>query len=142
MERSPINDLELRTLLQENLTNDANDREIISQRDWTVILWRLRKDEDESLGKSVAFWQQLQWIWVIGLMESYFVFGVMCFLPRSSSYLSENRGFNLVPKTRCSNKHCAKIKKTNWVKKIEIDRINQNILIRIKKHDQVYQKKN
>jgi len=29
MERSPINDLELRTLLQENLTNDVNDREII-----------------------------------------------------------------------------------------------------------------
>lgn len=29
MERSPINDLELRTLLQENLTNDINDREII-----------------------------------------------------------------------------------------------------------------
>jgi cell filamentation protein len=29
MERSPINDLELRTLLQENLTNEANDREII-----------------------------------------------------------------------------------------------------------------
>ncbi|MNS79624.1 Adenosine monophosphate-protein transferase NmFic [compost metagenome] len=29
MERSPINDLELRTLLQENLTNHVNDREII-----------------------------------------------------------------------------------------------------------------
>ena len=29
MERSPINDLELRTLLQENLTSDVNDREII-----------------------------------------------------------------------------------------------------------------
>lgn len=29
MERSPINDLELRTLLQENLSNDVNDREII-----------------------------------------------------------------------------------------------------------------
>jgi cell filamentation protein len=29
MERSPINDLELRTLLHENLTNDVNDREII-----------------------------------------------------------------------------------------------------------------
>lgn len=29
MERSPINDLELRTLLQENLTNDVNNREII-----------------------------------------------------------------------------------------------------------------
>ncbi|MNG16990.1 Adenosine monophosphate-protein transferase NmFic [compost metagenome] len=29
MERSPINDLELRTLLQENLTNLVNDREII-----------------------------------------------------------------------------------------------------------------
>lgn len=29
MERSPINDLELRTLLQENLTNEVNDREII-----------------------------------------------------------------------------------------------------------------
>ena len=29
MERSPINDLELRTLLQENLTNEINNREII-----------------------------------------------------------------------------------------------------------------
>lgn len=29
MERSPINDLELRTLLQNNLTNEVNDREII-----------------------------------------------------------------------------------------------------------------
>ena len=29
MERSPINDLELRTLLQENLTNEVNNREII-----------------------------------------------------------------------------------------------------------------
>ena len=29
MERSPINDLELRTLLKENLTNDVNNREII-----------------------------------------------------------------------------------------------------------------
>ncbi|AOW09893.1 protein adenylyltransferase Fic [Flavobacterium gilvum] len=29
MERSPINDLELRILLQENLTNDVNNREII-----------------------------------------------------------------------------------------------------------------
>ena len=29
MERSPINGLELRTLLQENLTNDVNNREII-----------------------------------------------------------------------------------------------------------------
>jgi len=29
MERSPINDLELRTLLQENLTNDVHNREII-----------------------------------------------------------------------------------------------------------------
>jgi cell filamentation protein len=29
MERSPINDLELRTLLATNLTNEINDREII-----------------------------------------------------------------------------------------------------------------
>jgi len=29
MERSPINDLELRTLLQENLTNNVNEKEII-----------------------------------------------------------------------------------------------------------------
>ena len=29
MERSPINDLELRTLLKENLTNEVNNREII-----------------------------------------------------------------------------------------------------------------
>jgi len=29
MERSPINDLELRTLLQENLTNKVNEKEII-----------------------------------------------------------------------------------------------------------------
>jgi cell filamentation protein len=29
MERSPINDLELRTLLGENLTSDINDREIL-----------------------------------------------------------------------------------------------------------------
>jgi cell filamentation protein len=29
MERSPINDLELRTLLQENITDDVNNREII-----------------------------------------------------------------------------------------------------------------
>jgi cell filamentation protein len=29
MERSPINDLELRTLLSANLTNDINNREII-----------------------------------------------------------------------------------------------------------------
>lgn len=29
MERSPINDLELRTLLKENLTSDVNNREII-----------------------------------------------------------------------------------------------------------------
>jgi len=29
MERSPINDLELRTLLQENLTNEVDNREII-----------------------------------------------------------------------------------------------------------------
>jgi cell filamentation protein len=29
MERSPINDLEIRTLLQANLTNDINNREII-----------------------------------------------------------------------------------------------------------------
>lgn len=29
MERSPINDLELRTLLKENLTNDVNNRDII-----------------------------------------------------------------------------------------------------------------
>ena len=29
MERSPINDLELRTLLVENLTNDIDNREII-----------------------------------------------------------------------------------------------------------------
>jgi len=29
MERSPINDLELRTLLSKNLTNKINDREII-----------------------------------------------------------------------------------------------------------------
>lgn len=29
MERSPINDLELRTLLKENLTNDVDNREII-----------------------------------------------------------------------------------------------------------------
>lgn len=29
VERSPINDLELRTLLQENLTNEVDDREII-----------------------------------------------------------------------------------------------------------------
>ena len=29
MERSPINDLELRTLLKENLTNEVDNREII-----------------------------------------------------------------------------------------------------------------
>ncbi|WP_208730520.1 cell filamentation protein Fic [Flavobacterium foetidum] len=29
MDRSPINDLELRTLLQENLTDDVNNTEII-----------------------------------------------------------------------------------------------------------------
>ena len=29
MERSPINDLELRTLLEENLTEDIDNREII-----------------------------------------------------------------------------------------------------------------
>jgi cell filamentation protein len=29
MERSPINDLELKTLLKANLTNDINNREVI-----------------------------------------------------------------------------------------------------------------
>ncbi|RZK09584.1 MAG: cell filamentation protein Fic [Flavobacterium sp.] len=47
MERSPINDLELRTLLQENLTNAVNDREIIFKGiEQSYYYEGYKKDED------------------------------------------------------------------------------------------------
>jgi cell filamentation protein len=48
MERSPVNDLELRTLLVDNLTNEVNDREIIFKGiEQSYYYEGYRKDEDD-----------------------------------------------------------------------------------------------
>jgi cell filamentation protein len=48
MERSPINDLELRTLLKANLTNQINDREIIFKGiEQSYYYEGYKKEEDE-----------------------------------------------------------------------------------------------
>jgi len=49
MERSPINDLELRTLLQENLTSDVNNREIIFKGIEQSYYYEGYKKADDSL---------------------------------------------------------------------------------------------
>ena len=56
MERSPINDLELRTLLQQNLTDKVNDREIIFKGiEQSYYYEGYEKDEEQHLRNS-AFW--------------------------------------------------------------------------------------
>jgi len=48
MERSPVNDLELRTLLKANLTDNVNDREIIfSGIEQSYYYEGYKKEEDE-----------------------------------------------------------------------------------------------
>jgi cell filamentation protein len=49
MERSPVNDLELRTLLKENLTNRINDREIIFKGiEQSYYYEGYKKEDDEA----------------------------------------------------------------------------------------------
>jgi cell filamentation protein len=48
MERSPINDLELRTLLKDNLTSDVNNREIIFKGIEQSYYYEGYKKEDDS----------------------------------------------------------------------------------------------
>jgi cell filamentation protein len=48
MERSPVNDLELRTLLKANLTDNVNDREIIFKGiEQSYYYEGYKKEEDE-----------------------------------------------------------------------------------------------
>ena len=47
MERSPINDLEIRTLLSNNLTDDINNREVIFKGIEQSYYYEGYKKEDE-----------------------------------------------------------------------------------------------